>query len=152
MIFASISLNHFKHKKFILFIFGLISLIAVIYLSDIIQLKSYNIRIVARDYRYEWLAINFFCVLFFYLFFGISKSFIKKICLFFYFYSLFAPIIFYLGLNYHYERINMMIAIPLILTIASYFQKQLFYIFLIIVMSSYLFLTIYSEMYTVGLT
>ena len=152
MIFTSILSNHFKDKKIILFISSLAYLLIAFYYSEIAELKRDNIRVVAGDFRFLWLVVNISYVLFYFYFFDISPLFIKKISLFFLFYSVTAPLFFYLGLNYHYERINMIISIPLILTIASYFKKKSFNFILIIFMIVYLFFTILQGMYSIGLT
>jgi hypothetical protein len=57
-----------------------------------------------------------------------------------------------MGLNWQYERINMVMGLPMILIVGSFFKRNGSYLYLFAVLTVYLFLTIYQGMYTIGLT
>jgi hypothetical protein len=140
-----------KQKKYILIIASLIGVVLqIIYIQTIDRSGQ---RIVSGDFRIGWLIINFSYILF-YIFgdkFYLSSK-INKFGLFFYFHSLFAFIMVINDFTYFYERINMVISIPYILTTLSCIKKDQYYFVLILTMCIYLFITIYQGMYTIGLT
>ena len=110
-------------------------------------------RIIYGDFRFAWFLINIVTIIL-YLHAGYYISTLKcnKFLFNFIFFYSFAAIPFYfLELNYQYERINMVMAIPIILTISLIFNKKSFRIFLITILTLYLFLTIFQGMYSIGL-
>jgi len=144
-------LKKIKPKVLVLITLSLIvSILMIIYM----QINTFsNQRIVSGDFRVAWGLINItylFYYLYDYKFFSHSK--LNKLSLFFYYHSLFAILMVFNNFTYFYERINMIIAIPLILLVLSHFKKNIYYLSISLVMSLYLFLTIYQGMYTIGLT
>ena len=141
-----------RQKKFLIILIGLIiAIIFFIYMEKSLVLPTQ--RIIGADLRYAWMIINItyiFYYLYSYEFFSFSK--IKFISLFFFYISFLLPITVYHGFTYNYERLNMVIAIPLILTMFSIVKKNSYYFILLTVMVLYLFLTIYLGMYSKGLT
>ena len=150
-IFSYYFMKKIKQKLFYLFILSLIgSVLLIIY----IKFNSFSEqRIVSGDFRIGWAIINIsYAIIYFFGYNFFSSSKINKLSLFFYFFSLFAFIMVINGFTYFYERINMVIAIPYILTSLSYIKKDHYYFGLTLTMCIYLFLTIYQGMYTIGLT
>ena len=141
-----------KQKKFLLILIAVfISIIFFIFLEKLPNLTTQ--RIIGADLRYIWIPINLiyiFYYIYYYNFFSFSK--INFISLFFFYISIFLPITVYYGFSYNYERLNMIIAIPLILTILSIIKKKSYYFAILTVMCLYLFFTIHLGMYSVGLT
>ena len=110
-------------------------------------------RIVYGDFRWPWLFCNFLYVATFLNYLG--KKHKKKLefpSLLLYFFSCLAPSFFFMGLNWQYERINMVAGIFYVIIFVTFFKKRYFYSYLITLLLLYLFLTIYQGMYTIGLT
>jgi hypothetical protein len=178
--FLFIFLSIFTHKSGLIFFTFYISAHCISYLLQKIKKKKNNIiflnlvgitiflgsylillstewtfnfhRIVAGDFRLSWLIINIFYLIFYFLTFNNKLPLkIKHLCLFLYVHACSVPAFLYLGLNWQYERVNMISAILLILVISSFFKKS-FYLYLSLAMCTYLFLTIYQGMYLIGLT
>lgn len=110
-------------------------------------------KIVAGDFRFLWLIINLFYIGFYFLTIenNLSRK-IKYLTLYLFIYSCCAPALLYMGLNWQYERLNMVIAILLILVIGLFLKIKNFHLYLSLAMCTYLFITIYQGMYSVGLT
>jgi len=143
-------LNLFKNKYSIIFIVSFF-LILINFFTPFFLKSPYEI-IVKGDFRLLWLFINLSYIFFFYYIFNLKISSEKRfIILFLYLYSFLAISILLLKFNDQYERINMMMAIPFILIIASVLSKKLFYFFLTGTTLLYFLLTIYTGMYTLGL-
>ena len=112
-----------------------------------------NHRIVYGDFRAAWLFVNLtYVATFLYI---VDKKYPRKLefpILLLYFFSCLSPSFFLMGLNWQYERINMVFGIFYVLIFVSFFKKRYFYLYLTILLCSYLFLTLYQGMYTIGLT
>lgn len=109
-------------------------------------------KIVAGDFRLLWLIVNIsYLILYFASFNTKMPSKVKDIYLFLYIHACAAPAFLYVELNWQYERINMIVAILLILVVSLLFKKN-FYLYLTLATCTYLFLTIYQGMYSIGLT
>ena len=147
--------NLIKNKNFFLILISLFffSFFCVgFYFSSIVKL---NHRIIAGDFRYLWLLINLGYIIFFNLviFFNVHQvTNVRFVGLFFYLHASIAPAFFLMGLNWQYERINMIAGLPLLLICSCFFEKKSSYLFLLISLGFYLFITIYQGMYSIGLT
>ena len=146
--------KRFRYKKFLLIIMGIFFFVFCCYgLFVTGWSSSTKHRIIAGDFRYLWLLVNFIYIFFYFYNFHIKLSNpIKNVAIFLYFHACSSPAFLIMGLNWQYERINMVVGIPLILLISSYFTKKSSYLCLSLVLCMYLFLTIFQGMYTIGLT
>ena len=141
----------FSQKKLLIILASLIVAISFF----IFMGSSNNLitqRIIGADLRPVWLVINIMYIFYYiysYNFFSSSKF--NFASLFFLYVCILLPITAYYGFTYNYERLNMIIAIPLILTSLSNIKKDSYYFALSAVMFLYLFLTIYLGMYSEGL-
>jgi hypothetical protein len=141
-----------KQKKLLFFIIGSIFFITCCLGLYFLGWSRVDHRIVSGDFRYAWLFVNIFYIFFFLNTFKFHLSFPRKfISSFLYLHACAAPSFFVMGLNWQYERINMIIGIPIILIMGSFFNKKSSYLYLIILLCMYLFLTIYQGMYSIGL-
>lgn len=148
-------LDIFKNKKTITILSGLFIFFVCSYGLYIIGFSKIDHRIVASDYRFMWLTLNIFYILFFFINFNLNANFpfkIKFLNFYSYLFCCAAPSFFLMGLNWQYERINMVMGLPLILIVGSFFKRNGSYLYLFTVLTVYLFLTIYQGMYTIGLT
>ena len=141
-----------KQKKMLLFLIGNIFFIICCLGFYFLGWSKINNRIVAGDFRYVWLFVNIFYIFFYFNTFKFHSSSPRKfISSFLYLHACAAPSFFVMGLNWQYERINMIIGIPIILIMGSFFNKKSSYLYIIILLCIYLFLTIYQGMYSIGL-
>ena len=69
-----------------------------------------------------------------------------------YYFSFIAPALLLNGLNWQYERLGMMMLIPYILSFGSIFNKSSYKFYLFLSFMLLLLLTIYTGMYSEGLT
>jgi hypothetical protein len=147
--------NLIKNQNFFLILISLFlfSFLCVsFYFSSIVKL---NHRIIAGDFRYLWLIINLSYIIFYNLviFLNVYQApNVRFVGLFFYVHASLAPAFLLMGLNWQYERINMIAGLPLLLICSCFFEKKSSYLFLLISLSFYLFITIYQGMYSIGLT
>ena len=146
-------LRFLKNKRIIIFINGLFLFILSSYGLYVTGWSLSEHRVVAGDFRLIWLVVNITFIFFYFFLFDIKLSDeLNFLSLYIFFHCCAAPSFYSMGLNWQYERINMVIAIPLLLVVGSYFNKKSSYLYLTVVLCMYLFLTIYQGMYTVGLT
>lgn len=148
-------LDLFKNKKTITILSGLFLLFGCSYTLNILGWSKIDHRIVASDFRFVWLTLNIFFILFFFINFNVNANFpfqTKFLNFYSYLFCCAAPSFFLMGLNWQYERINMVMGLPLILFVGTFFKKNGSYLYLSTVLIAYLFLTIYQGMYTIGLT
>ena len=146
-------LRFLKNKKIIIFINGFFLFISSSYGLYVTGWSLTEHRVVAGDFRLIWLIANITFIFFYLFLFDINLSDeLKFLRLYIFFHCCAAPSFYLMGLNWQYERINMVIALPLILVVGSHFNKKSSYLYLTVVLCMYLFLTIYQGMYTVGLT
>lgn len=150
-IFFSYFTRIIKQKKINLIIFSFLGAVLLLIFIQTVSIEGQ--RIIGGDFRTQWSIINIGYI-FFYIFGNqfFSSSKINKLGIFFYFHSLFALIMVFSGFTYFYERINMVVSIPYILTTLSCIKQNQYYFVLILTMCAYLFITIYQGMYTIGLT
>lgn len=139
-----------KYKYIYIYFSGIIfSLISYLYFNYKVTSPS---RIVAGDFRYAWMLINtvylFSFITFFKFYYNSNARFIS---LFLYYFSFFVPVILFVELNYHYERLNMMMGIIYIFVLGLVLKNKIYKIYLSIIFFLYLFLTISQGMYTHGL-
>ncbi len=143
--------NKNNHIIFILLTGFLIFLLSCVVLNST-GWTTIDTKIVAGDFRFLWLIINLsYVVLYIVSFKNKRLSCLKQIYLLFYIQTCSTMAFLYMGLNWQYERLNMITAIPLILIISLFFKKN-FYLYLSLAMCTYLFITIYQGMYSIGLT
>ncbi|MDC0350827.1 EpsG family protein [Candidatus Pelagibacter sp.] len=140
-------------KRFYLIIFGILLFSTSCIVLDFLGWTNANHRIVYGDFRFFWLIINFvYVVTFLYI---INKNYLKELkfpSFFLYFHACIATSFLLMGLNWQYERINMIIGILVLTIFISFFKKKYFYLYLTIGMCTYLLLTIIQGMYSIGLT
>ncbi|WP_435088587.1 EpsG family protein [Candidatus Pelagibacter bacterium nBUS_29] len=145
--------KRFKNKKFLLVTMGISFFVFSCYGLFFLGWSSAKHRIVAGDFRYLWLVVNLIYIYFYFYNFHIKlPKPIKNVAIFLYFHACSSPAFLVMGLNWQYERINMVVGIPLILMISSYFTKKSSYLCLSLLLCMYLFLTIFQGMYVIGLT
>jgi len=148
MIFAKSIIIYIKDnfsRVIIYFISGIvINITTILILATVLNLDETQ-RIIAGDYRFHFLILNLFFI-FFYTFRHDLINF-NYVNLYLYFFSFLAPALFFSGLNWQYERLNMMMIIPYILVISLLFEKKNSYIFLSLVSLFLLTLTIVNGMY-----
>ena len=130
----------------IFFIFmGLTIFIISLFLVDFFETGSRDSRIIFKDYRYHFIIIGIsYLILAYYKNNFLMKNFMN-VFVYFYIFATFPVVL--LKLNFEYERLMMMILIPIIFTIGTIFNKRSSYIFYILSFSSLLFLTIFNGMY-----
>ena len=146
-------LKNTKHKKSFVFISGFVIFILSSVGLYFTGLSSLSHRIVHGDFRSLWLLVKISFIFFYFFTFKINVADgIKELNMYLFFFCCSVPAFFFMGLNWQYERINMIIAIPLILLVGCKFTKNSSYLYLPLVFGVYLFLTIFQGMYTIGLT
>lgn len=163
MFFTVLIIDKCKKKNTLLFLFSILFTIVIASLYIFIRKNSFYIgtglvtiqdssRVVYGDFRFFWFLINFSYVFLFFIYSYKSKlnNTLKYPAIFLLFASLGNLVVLYNGLNFQYERLNMMIGIIYLHVISIMFRRQ--YIFLIFILTfMYLFLTIKQGMYTIGL-
>jgi hypothetical protein len=106
-------------------------------------------RIIAGDFRWHFVFIGFIYVILSFFYRSIlANSFTLSL----YFYSFISFSFLMNGLNWEYERLGMMMLIPYIFSFGIILNRVSYKIYLILFFLLLLLLTIYQDMYTVGLT
>lgn len=101
-------------------------------------------RIIRNDYRLEFFMINFLFI----IFFSIKNLYLKKnYILFLYMYAFISNSVLFNGLNWQYERLNMMMTIPFIMSVSFILTRRSIYIAWIILFLVLLIITIKNGMY-----
>ena len=109
-------------------------------------------RVIYGDFRLAWLIINLSFIFIFLIYLIKDYLFIIKFeFVYLYFFSSFAPSFYYMGLNWQYERINMVVSILYIFFLGLFFNKRSAYIYYSTAILVYLLLTIYQGMFSIGL-
>lgn len=106
-------------------------------------------RVVYGDFRTLWLIINLFYIAFYIWRANVQPE--KNFSLFIYFFNFLAPAFLISGLNWQYERINMIMLFPIMFDLIFSFSKKESYCLLTIAMLLLFFLTIYQGMFSFGL-
>ena len=143
--------NFSYDKKIIInFFIGTLSLIVSYYLINTFLLREdfESSRIVGGDFRWAFAFISIIFILF--------SSFNKSILInsfnyILYYYSFISLSFLMSNLNWQYERLGMMMIIPYILSYGFIMNNRSYGIYLILSFLALLFLTIYTNMYSVGL-
>lgn len=137
-----------KYKKIHILFSGIIlSLISYAYFKGVTPS-----RIVAADFRYQWMLINTVYLISFFAFFKFYyNSNARFISFFLYYFSFLVPTILFVELNYQYERLNMMMGIIYIFVLGLVLKRNIYKIYIFIILLFYLFLTLFQGMYTKGL-
>jgi hypothetical protein len=125
--------------------YGIICLFLTIALVMLHEGSKEPTRIIGGDFRLPFLLINIMYI--FLLTYKFSFLRLHNLNLFMYIFSFIAPAILFLGFNWEYERINMMVTILYILAFSILLKKKISQYFLIASLSSLLLLTIYTGMY-----
>lgn len=107
-------------------------------------------RIIEGDYRYPFLLISLAYISIFSYKFRFLKY--NDVCLFLYLFCFVSSAVLFLELNWQYERLMMMMTLPLILTFSLLLKKEFSYFFIFLVFIALLILTILNGMYDQGLT
>lgn len=108
-----------------------------------------NSRIISGDFRWAFLVISLTYLLFSIFFKSILEN---SFHLAIFYFSFITPAFLLAGLNWQYERFGMMMLIPYILSFGHLFNNRSYKIYLILSFISLLTLTIYTGMYSIGLT
>ena len=133
------------NKYFLIFISVLSGVIFNIYLLTFISQLQEESRIIRGDFRYEFLLIS---LIFIFIFTLRSKSLISNdLNLFMYLFSFFTIPVLFLGYNWQYERLMMMMTIPYLLIFSTLFNKKYSKLLLIVSFGLLLSLTIIQGMY-----
>ena len=144
--------NFFKTNNYLSIYYilsGILIFFIYLILLKLIIKPSEESRIIMGDYRYPFLFINLVYILIFSYKFKFLKN--NNFILFLYFFSFFSPTIFFLGMNWEYERISMMMTIPYILSSSILLKKNSSYFSLFFLFSTLLSLTFLNGMYSIGL-
>ena len=163
MFFSLLIVKKFKQKMSLMILFSTIFSLIFFYLFIYLKENSFLIgtglvavsqstRVVYGDFRIFWLFINIIYIILFIIYGNKSKlhDTLKYPATFLFFASVGNIIVLSHGLNFQYERLNMMIGIIYLHVVALMFRK--YYIYLIFVLSLiYLFFTINQGMYSIGL-
>ena len=152
-LFLLVSLKQIKNFNILILTFSGILIFSLssfgIYIKD---LHTLNHRVIYGDFRFMWFTINFFYIFYFFFFYKKKDNFfVNFIKIFLFLHAFLSPSLLFIGLNWQYERINMVIGIALILVISTIFNKLSSSIFILTATGLYLFLTIYQGMYSIGL-
>ena len=141
--FQAVRLTSFSRRVLLLIIvialtFSLHILIDIFFPN---RVESY---IIEGDFRYPFLIINLIYILAFFIFF-IKREVIIDYYLFFL--SCFFPIFFLNGFNWEYERLNMIVLIPYMISFSGLFVLGQRKVLLVFSLVSLLILTILTGMY-----
>jgi len=143
-------IKFFSNKKIILIFTGIFIFLLLLFSYEA---PKESTKIIEGDFRFFWLFINIFYIL---IYLSIKKIYDIKnekfIALFCFFFSCAAPAFLFMGYNWEYERLNMVMGVVYVLIFGSFFKKNSINIYLFISLSFYLFLTVYQGMYSKGLT
>jgi len=102
-------------------------------------------RIISGDFRYQFLIINLsFIIIFIYKYKNLISN---DVILFMYLFNFVSMPFFFLGYNWQYERLMMMMTIPYLLIFSNLFYKKYSYFFLLFSFILLLSLTIYQGIY-----
>ena len=136
-------LNYF-HNVFFL-VFGIIIFFISFCLISYFEQGERGSRIIFKDYRYHFLILG----LIYLLIFHYKDNFFKQnfMNVFVYYYVIATLPVLLLKLNYEYERLQMIMLIPMIFSVGMVFNKRSSYIFYLSSFLSLLCLTIYNGMY-----
>lgn len=163
MFFSIFIVDKFRQKNTLLFFLSVAFTLTAFGLYIFIKDNSFYIgtglvklqdstRVVYGDFRFLWFLVNFSYIIlfFFYSYKSKLKNTLKYPAIFLLFASLGNIVVLYNGLNFQYERLNMMIGILYIHIISLMFRRH--YLILIFMLTFiYLFMTIYQGMYSIGL-
>ena len=123
---------------------------ALSYYSNLILVEKFESesRIVGRDFRLFYVIVNLSFILFTSFIFFKKKILFSNHCMLFnYIFSFIALSVLVSGLNFQYERINMMMLILQIFLSSLFIKSSQRNNYLLVVISALLFLTIYTDMY-----
>ena len=137
--------NLTKIRILIFFIYILSLQIFLFYYGRYFFGEDANTRIIRGDFRYQFFIISLIFISIYTLKF---KNLISSdLNMFIYLFSFFSIPILFLGLNWQYERLMMMMIIPYVLVLSSIFQRRYYAFLLICLFSLLLILTIYQGMF-----
>ena len=139
------------NKVIINLIIGILLFIIIHYLLNIFIIDEdfKPSRIIEADFRWAFVLIGFTYVL---ISFFVKSILVNSFNLSVYFFF-FSSLPFLVNeLNWQYERLGMMMLIPYILSFGVFLNKFSYKIYLIFAFILLLFLTIYTGMYSIGLT
>ena len=146
--FTEFIINFFKVNKNFLILYLFISIFVFLLTYLIVSIFTditEPTRIIRGDYRYHFLTISIFYILVFSKYNSLLRF--NKVVLFLYFFSFVTPVFLFMGYNWQYERLMMMMTLPYMLIFANILTKNLAYTYLIAVFLSLLTLTLITGMY-----
>lgn len=145
-------LGHVLKKGFLIysyyFLYGVFSLLFFsLYVIPMYRGDAEASRIIGKDLNGIFIFINFIYLLYYFVFLPKvkKKSVESKLLLW---NSMISPIFFFYGLNWQYERINMVLVILYIFSFSSFFSVDLRKLFLFIVFSLFVFFTVWAGMFS----
>jgi len=106
-------------------------------------------RIIAGDFRAHFVLIAFIYIFFSFFFKSMMAS---PSNLFLYYFSFVSVAFLIVGLNWQFERLWMMVLIPYIMFFGTFLDNISYKMYLISIFILLFFLTIYTGMYSIGLT
>ena len=133
------------NQKILILTYGLIIFCISLFLFKIHIDTNQEHRVIAGDYRFQFLLINFFFIFFYTFRYDLLLQ--NSVNLFLYLFSFIAPIVLLAGMNWQYERLNMMMLIPYIFVTGDFFKKSSIYLYWIILFFVLIFMTINNGMY-----
>lgn len=152
--FSLIAQKNFQDsiKTFFLIFIGILLMLLLFFTLFFNKISMFHHRVIFGDFRLLWLIINLFYSFYFAIIYKHQNVYFTRfIFLFLFFCSLVAISLLMNALNDHYERFNMIVSILYILSFAFFLKKNLSLIFYFIVFLTYLLITIYQGMYSIGL-
>ncbi len=140
----------YKKKIIINFSIGILIFISAYYSLDFFLGGNYQqSRIIAGDFRvaFVFIGLSYISLTVFH-----RVLLDNSLNLTLYYFSFIAPALLLNGLNWQYERLGMMMLIPYILSFGSIFNMRSYKFYLFLSFMLLLLLTIYTGMYSEGLT
>lgn len=134
-----------KYNNLFFIFFGILIFSICLLLVYIFEDGERNSRIIFKDYRFHFIILSIlYLVIFHYKNFSFKLN-MMNLFVYYYFFGTLAVIV--STLNYEYERLQMMILIPLIFSYGLLFNIRSSYIYYVVTFSILLTLTIYNGMY-----
>jgi hypothetical protein len=133
------------NQKILIFVYGLIIFCIFLFLFKIHIDTNQEHRVIAGDYRFQFLLINLFFIFFYTFRYDLLLQ--SSINVFLYLFSFIAPIVLLTGMNWQYERLNMMMLIPYMLVTGDFLKKSSIYLYWFILFFVLIFITINNGMY-----
>lgn len=132
------------HGRFMLTMIAGFAIIGSVLMLPYLLGEIEESRIIRGDFRPFLFLINLSYLVFFYL---LRRNHIDAITRYLFLFSAVAPVFLFSGLNWQYERINMVLLIPYMVIFSRLFAPKFRASYLLVVSSTLLALTFYTGMY-----